>query len=240
VSTPGDDPGPALTAVILQITRHAERLAALDQREAGRYREISARLADLASRLAGTSERVDTIHAAAVRQGAILEALDGLDQQVAALATRLALVAGAGKAEGGEEYQPVPAPRWWTLDGAEREEALGRLRAWVEQVYRPGYGHLAAALGDCWEQHLLCLYGLDWLMELWSALYLATTREVGTLASQAEWQSRLLPALAAQMHAETSRCQHGRPGGGERLPGPAGRAGATGRSIGGQGRGAGA
>lgn len=54
----------------------------------------------------------------------------------------------------------------------------------------------------------MCLYGLDWLMELWSTLYLPAERDAATLASQAEWQARLLPALAAQMHAETSRCQH--------------------------------
>jgi hypothetical protein len=28
------------------------------------------------------------------------------------------------------------------------------------------------------------------------------------LASQAEWQTRLLPALADQLHIETTRCQH--------------------------------
>ena len=44
----------------------------------------------------------------------------------------------------------APAPRWWKLDGPERDEALNRLRAWVEHIYRPGYGHLAAALGPCW------------------------------------------------------------------------------------------
>ena len=75
-----------------------------------------------------------------------------------------------------DSYQPVPAPRWWKLDGTEREDALARLRAWVEQIYRPGYGHLAAALGPCWDQHPLCLYGLDWLMELWSLLYLTPER----------------------------------------------------------------
>ena len=48
---------------------------------------------------------------------------------------------------------------------------------------------------------LLCLYGLDWLMELWSTLYLAPDRDQAALAIQAEWQARLLPALAAQMHA---------------------------------------
>ena len=63
-------------------------------------------------------------------------------------------------------------------------------------------------LGPCWEQqHPLCLYGLDWLMELWSILHLTSTRGTPVLASQAEWQTRLLPALAEQMYIETSRYQ---------------------------------
>jgi hypothetical protein len=104
----------------------------------------------------------------------------------------------------------VPAPRWWKLEGTERDKALNRLRAWVEQVYRPGYGHLAAALGPCWAEHPLCLYGLDWIMELWSALYLTEERKTSTLASQAEWQIRLLPALAEQLHRETANCERHR------------------------------
>ena len=100
----------------------------------------------------------------------------------------------------------------------EREEALGRLRAWVEQIYRPGYGHLAAALGPCWDQHPLCLYGLDWLMELWSVRYLTPERGPSALASQAEWQTRLLPALAEQLYLETTRCQHAQATSHDRLP----------------------
>jgi hypothetical protein len=45
-------------------------------------------------------------------------------------------------------------------------------------------------------------------MELWSALYLTPKRNTPILASQAELQTRLLPALAEQMHTETTRCQH--------------------------------
>ena len=47
-------------------------------------------------------------------------------------------------------------------------------------------------------------------MELWSALNLTPERDTPALASQAEWQTRLLPALAEQMHIETTRCQHAR------------------------------
>ena len=180
-------------------------------RSAAHYQEIATRLTDLASQLTETSDRIDSVHDLATRQAAVLETLSGLDQQVSALATRLSGIPAAGsRGEEGEPYRPAPAARWWKLDRAERDQALARLRAWVEQVYRPGYGHLASALGPCWEQHPLCLYGLDWLMELWSALYLPPERHTAALASQAEWQTRLLPALAEQMHIETTRCQHAR------------------------------
>jgi hypothetical protein len=196
---------------MLQITQHAERLALLDQREATHFRETAERLADIARTLAEVSGQVSDVHDMAARQSALLDTLDGLDKQVATLATRLtAMPDSRSDADRADEYQPAPAPRWWKLDGRDREEALARLGAWVEQIYRPGYGHLAAGLGPCWDQHPLCLYGLDWLMELWSLLYLAPDRFAGTIASQAEWQTRLLPALAEQMYLETTRCPHAR------------------------------
>ena len=110
-------------------------------------------------------------------------------------------------------YLPNPIPTWWKLPAGQRRESLSRLRAWVEQVYRPGYGHLAATLGPCWETHDLCLYGLDILAELWSVLYLQDQRSAGLLSAQAEYQARILPALAGQFMTETTGCGHpGRPG----------------------------
>ena len=88
---------------------------------------------------------------------------------------------------------------------------MTRLRAWVDQVYRPGYGQLAATLGPCWEAHDLCLYGLDILSDLWSVLYLQPHRTAGMLSAQAEYQARILPALAEQFKAETNAlrpCPH--------------------------------
>ena len=110
-----------------------------------------------------------------------------------------------------DQHQPGPAPAWWTLSPADRHEPVTRLRAWVDQVYRPGYGHLAAALGPCWPSHDLCLYGLDILSALWSALYLQPARPPGLLSARAEYQARLLPVLAAQLQAETTGCGHRRP-----------------------------
>jgi hypothetical protein len=213
-----------LTAVLLQITAHAERLAVLDEREATHHQQTTGRLAELARQLTSTGDRLGEVLATAASQAAVLGSLDGLDQQVAALADRLALLVTGqdnGDSPDGDSYRPPPAPRWWKLSGEEREAALARLRAWVEQVYRPSYGHLAAALGPCWDRHPLCLFGLDWLMELWSALYLTPERDTSGLAGQAEWQIRLLPALAEQMHLETTRCQHRQPGHPRPQQGPA-------------------
>ena len=107
-------------------------------------------------------------------------------------------------------YQPDPAPRWWQLSPEGRHEPVARLRAWVDQVYQPGYGHLAT-LGPCWPAHDLCLYALDIASGLWSVLYLQPSRDAALLSAQAEYQARILPALAAQLTAETTRCGHTRP-----------------------------
>ena len=111
-----------------------------------------------------------------------------------------------------DDHLANPVPKWWKLPAEQRREPLARLRAWVEQVYRPGYGHLAATLGPCWEAHDLCLYGLDILAELWSVLYLQDQRNAGLLSAQAEYQARILPALSAQFTTETTGCGHPRPG----------------------------
>jgi hypothetical protein len=105
-------------------------------------------------------------------------------------------------------YRPSPSSAWWKLSADDRQEPIARLHAWVERVYRPGYGHLAATLAPCWTSHDLCLYGLDILSELWSVLYLQPERTPRTLSSQAEYQARILPALAAQLMTETSGCGH--------------------------------
>ena len=131
----------------------------------------------------------------------------------AALTTQLTDLADLATQQADETdgYQPDPPPQWWRLAPADRAEPLVRLRAWVEQVYRPGYGHLAATLAPCWEAHDLCLYALDIAATLWSVLYLQPERTPGLLSAQAEYQARILPALAAQLAAETTRCGHTRP-----------------------------
>src|SRR2546426_273023 len=65
-------------------------------------------------------------------------------------------------------------------------------------------------LGACWPSHDLCLYGLDIAAELWSVLYLQPARTPALVSAQAEYQARILPALADQLRAETNRCGHPR------------------------------
>ncbi len=191
-----------LNAALLQLAAHGERLAVLEDREAAHFAAISGRLTEITTLARGLGQTVQD-------QIAILARLQGLDEEVAALAARLARIAPVGDPDA-EVYLPSPAVRWWKLSGQARDDAIAWLRAWVDQVYRPGYGQLAAALGPCWDQHPLCLYGLDIAAELWSVLYLQPLRTPAVLSAQAEFQTRILPGIAEQLITETARCGHTR------------------------------
>jgi hypothetical protein len=149
----------------------------------------------------------DPITAALDQLAAHHEQIARLDRTVQDLQRTLSPSADRGV----DDHLANPLPKWWKLPAEQRREPLSRLRAWVEQVYRPGYGHLAATLGPCWEAHDLCLYGLDILAELWSVLYLQDQRSAGLLSAQAEYQARILPALSGQFMTETTGCGHARP-----------------------------
>ena len=152
---------------------------------------------------------LDPITAALDQLAAHHEQIARLDRTVQDLQRTLASQADRGA----DDHLANPVPTRWKLPAEQRREPLSRLRAWVEQVYRPGYGHLAATLAPCWEAHDLCLYGLDILAELWTVLYLQEQRSARLLSAQAEYQARILPALSAQFMTETTGCGHARPGG---------------------------
>jgi hypothetical protein len=185
-----------LTAALDQLAAHREQISELDAREARHFAALSEQLTQLAAMITtvGHALRDDTAAVARV---------EALEDAVTDLAASL-----AGSADDATGHQPGPAPAWWKLTGAERQEAVAQLKAWVQQVYQPGYGHLAVTLSPCWDAHDLCLYGLDILAQLWSALYLQPSRSPGQLSAQAEYQARILPAIAAQLAAETTGCRH--------------------------------
>lgn len=179
-----DAPDDPIVGILELLAAHTEQLSNLDAETSG--------LADAAGR---TAE-----FAALARQ---------LDLRITVLGARLDKISppGIGEDEWEPAYVPRASRRWWKLAGQDRETALADLRAWVEQIYRPGYGQLAATLSPCWDQHPLCLYAVDILAELWSVLYLPDYRPASLLTDQAEYQTRILPAFADQMAVETGRCR---------------------------------
>ena len=192
----------AMAAALLQLSEHAERLALIDAREADHFRAISDRLNELGTLISGARRDApgpgrDPRRAGRAPASRSMPWPPGWPgSSPTATAMLPAVCPGAGAA--------VVA----TGGRRPRQEALDKVRAWVEQVYRPGYGQLAATLGPCWEQHPLCLYGLDVLSELWSVLYLQAGRSAAMLSAQAEYQARIVPAIAEQLMTETTRCGH--------------------------------
>ena len=190
------------TAAQAQLAACREAIASVDAREAAHHDDLSAQIARLAG-LAGTVSR------ALAEGSAAGERLDDLDRHVDALDRQLAQSHGQNDPA---HWRPAAAqPGHGEPASDDPADPLAALRDWVERVYRPGYGHLAV-LGACWHEHELCLYGLDILRRLWSALYLDPDPDADPgpelLSAQAEYQASILPAIAAQLAAETTRCGH--------------------------------
>ena len=202
----GDDD--VLAGVLIQLAAHAEQISSLDSRENDHHQDTTSQLGMLHEHSDKANARIGAMTTILGRHAAVVDTLGGLDQQVAGLARDIAHLSATVGADS-LAYRPQPTPRWWQLAATEREAAIDRLRAWVEQIYQPSYGQLAASLPACWDRHPVCLFTLDWLSELWSVLYLSPERTASTLAAQAEWQTRLLPAAATQMTGEAAHCQHG-------------------------------
>ena len=123
----GNDP---TTGLMDQLAAYREQVTRLDTREAEHHTALSRQLAEL----------TDLITAASI--GRTL-------QDFAAYPSPPAHRSKPSRSRT-RRYHPGPAPTWWKLPADSRHEPVARLRAWVEQVYRPGYGHLAASLGPCW------------------------------------------------------------------------------------------
>jgi hypothetical protein len=187
--------GPAgLDAVILQAARNAADIQAL----AERLEEVKTKLSQLGTVLDGVQGRVSD-------QAVILQSADGLAETVDELIRRFNAIFPPDDPSTGF-YTPIQTPRFWLLEGEERDKAIARLRAWVEQVYQPVFGHVASTLPECWEQHPFCLTVLDVASELHSCLYLQPRRNQGLLSGQGELLTRLMPALADLMAKDTAVC----------------------------------
>jgi hypothetical protein len=185
-------------AIAAQLAEQRERLAAADAREQAHHQALTRRLNEL-SRL---------VQEAVNDEAPILATVKRLDEAVATLAAKLAQVApDDGPAR---VYKPSPTPQVWRLNADAKQQLTRKLSAWVHDVYRPLYGHLAARLPACWPQHDLAIVILDVLSEL-QLYYTLNKRTPGLLASQGEFTVRILPGLAELLAAECGRCQHHAP-----------------------------
>jgi hypothetical protein len=196
-------PDSGLAASLLQLAQFGERIALLDDREARNFRHVETTLAAVSGALVKLQAAVDG-------QAAVLESLAGLGESVGLLAAQVTELLPPPEGEPGRGYTPRPSVHWWTIKDEERQKAVARLGAFVEQVFRPHYGHLGAMLGACWEDHPLCLVQLDWASELHSVLYFQPKRSAALLSAQAEFGTRIMPALAEQLGHETRSCTHRR------------------------------
>ncbi len=174
----------------------------------GALQHVVLQLAETAEKLADLERLVTELGTDIRKQAEQTARLQALEEALAGLTVKVAEVL-PDEHGSPRTYVPRPAPRWWNLSAQAREAEIGRLRGFVEQVYRPGFGHLAARLRPCWESHDLCLYCLDIAAELHAVLYLQSRRTVPLLNGQAEYATRVLPALSDLMSIETrSGCQH--------------------------------
>ena len=182
-------------AIAAQLAEQRERLAAADAREQAHHEALTSRLNEL-SRLVQDAVR---------DEAPILATVNRLDEAVATLAGKLAeVVPQDGPAR---VYRPSPTPQVWRLNAEARAQLTRKLSAWVNDVYRPLYGHLAARLPACWPQHDLAIVILDVLSEL-QLYYTLNKRTPGVLVSQGEFTVRILPGLAELLATECARCQH--------------------------------
>ena len=178
--------------------------ASLDAREGEHYQAVSESLAKLHAALEGLQGTV-------ADHAGILASLDGLDETRGYPGRPGRLPDAAGRGGPGERYQPIPTVNGGPWPSEEREKrATARIRGWVAQIYRPFYGHLAARLGDCWEQHPLCLVSWTGCPSCGRCWISSRTARARDLAAQAELGTRIIPAVAEQLAAETTGCEHSR------------------------------
>src|SRR5215470_16415215 len=178
-----------------QEVRNAADIAVLEDQLIG----VRARIDELALKVEGIAGTIDG-------QRDVLRSVENLKETVDQLVQRWNALFPPDDPDA-RFYSPIPTPRFWTLQGRDRELAIGRLRAWVDAVYKRQFGFIARKLPACWEQHDFCLVVLDVASELHSCLYLQPTRNQGLLSGQAELLTRLMPALADLMAAE-GKCEH--------------------------------
>jgi hypothetical protein len=188
---------PELPGILLAQAQQGQKLAELGESLA----LVDGRLGELQTVLVG-------VRGTQAAQGELLDTLEEIRRDVASLRNRVNAAFPPERNDGSEFYDPPPSIRIWELDNAGRAEAINYLADWVDTIYRPTFGHIAAKLPACWNEHWLCITVIDVLSELHRVLWMQPVRLSGNLSGQAEFLTRLAPALAEVMAAERKGCPH--------------------------------
>jgi hypothetical protein len=191
VSGQDQAPDAGMVAAVLKLTDLAARVERVEHSAAQRIEELAASCAEALTQVAGLREEAGTLGGRA----------DGIEHKLADVSALLArmsaqiegLTAAAQDPEDdtAKAYRVNPGPPWWSPGDDRCGDAAERLRDWVTEVYRPVFGYLGALLGDCWDQHPLCLAYLDTLHEAWCLLYIPP-RDPKMVFAQLDWLTRPL------------------------------------------------
>ena len=185
-----------ITAALQELAAQHERITQLDTREAGDFSALSERLAELADLITGIGHTLED-------DAATLARFEALDRQVAEMAAQFALPTSAATILtrprlGGSSPPPnAKSPSPACTPGSSRSTALATA-TWLPPSAPAGPPTTCAC--TAWTSCPPC----------GRSLYLQPSRNARLLSAQAEYQARILPALAAQLMTETSTCGHPR------------------------------
>ena len=193
-----------ITAVLDQLAEHTEQIIRLDAREAEHFTAITGRLTELTDLITGIGQTLQDDTPALTR-------LEALDRQVTDLAAQLTgrrrsrrLPARSPRHHGGSS-PPTNARNRSPGCGPGSSRSTGPATVTWPPPSAPA-GPPTTCACTAWTSCPACGRSCT-----------CSHRTTGLLSGQAEYQARILPALAAQLMTETSSCGHPR----NRAPGPA-------------------
>jgi len=202
-SAGGQAPGAQLAAV-LKLADLAAQAGRVEQPARQRFGELTAACGKALAQVtaarqeAGTlGDRADGIERTLAELGALLSRISS---RLAGLTERTGVGGAAGGGDPVAAYAVSQAPPWWAPGHERAIAAMTRLRDWVDEVCRPGFGYLGSMLGECWDQHPLCVACLDTLHEAWCLLYIPP-RDPKMVFAQLDWLTRPLLQAAASSQA---------------------------------------
>ena len=180
-------PDSGLTAALLQITQFAERIGSLDAARLRNFRHVETTLAGDEHRGYDLRARRGPGEAARItRRRRVVALLRGPGGRASC---RRTTTAGLGTS-------PARPVHWWTVN--DRGRRTRPSRTWPPGSSR-STGPITATWRPCWAPagpNTRCAwFSLDWLSELHSVLYFQPKRTASLLSAQAEYGTRILPAI---------------------------------------------